>query len=318
MREPPDLSERRSAKQELFAKIEAPAILKEDAGVVIKPCALCGARNGKRLYMQPHFPVVRCRECSLVYADEHFKEEELKEFYTGDYYQRAYVCHPAEIDKKIAADYVRAFDLVDRELKNGRVLDFGSARGTFIEELRRRGYEDRWELAGLDINADEVKMGVDRGLPIQCDTLETAQFPPGHFDAVTAFSVIEHLQDPLGTLREIHEVVRPGGELLIIVPSGSCLIIDTAVLASRVLGRRVRGFTDNVFHEEHLYYFTKKTMRAALEKTGYTPRKFFYQPSYLETHPPGFFVGAGAYGLRFMSWVLRRQTMLGVVATRNS
>lgn len=304
------------SKKELFRSVEAPAGLALDRGAAVKPCFLCGGRAATRLYMQAHFPVVRCDGCRLVYADEHFRAQDLASFYSGDYYQRAYVCHPKEIDRKIARDYVRAFDRVDRRLGRGRLLDFGSARGTFLAELRNRGYGDRWRFEGVDINPDEVRMGQEAGLPVRCVALEDAGFAEATFDAVTAFSVIEHLQDPASVLREISRVLRPGGEVLIIVPHGECLIIKLAVLASRLAGDRCRAFTDNVFHEEHLYYFGRRTLDRALGEAGFKVREWFFEPSYLETHPPGPLVAVGAYALRFASWLFRQQTMLGVVATR--
>lgn len=309
------MSSKTSKKQQLFASVEAPAELRADATAVIKPCVLCGKREARRLYMQAHFPVIRC-VCGMVYADEHFREEDLAAFYSGDYYQRAYVCHPPEIDGKIARDYVRAFDRVDRMMSGGRVLDFGSARGTFLKELGRRGYGDRWQLQGLDINPDEVAMGRAEGTDIIHGTLETSGISPGSLDAVTAFSVIEHLQDPLEIMKQIAGLLRPKGRFLAIVPAGDCLIIHLAVLASRVLGDRVRGFTDNVFHEEHLYYFTRHSFTRLMEAAGLRTLKVFHSPSYLETHPPGLLVSAGAYGLRAASFLTRRQTMLGLIAEK--
>jgi SAM-dependent methyltransferase len=312
------LTDKPATKKELFAAIEAPEVLRRDPTVVVKACALCGGRDARRRYMQAHFPVVQCRGCGLIYADEHFREEDLEAFYSGDYYQRAYVCHPAEIDRKVAADYVRAFERVHRKLpEGGRLLDFGSARGTFLTELEQRGYGAQWRMEGVDINPDEIEMGRSRGLDLRCGTLESQGYGPGTFDAVAAFSVLEHLQDPVATLGEIARVTRRGGRLLLIVPSGRCLIISLALLANRLLGHRARSFTDNVFHEEHIYYFTPETLTRLLEEVGFGVEEVFYTPSYLETHPPSVLVGVGSGILRFASWALRRQTMLGVVALRS-
>jgi 2-polyprenyl-3-methyl-5-hydroxy-6-metoxy-1,4-benzoquinol methylase len=308
------VEENLKSRKEIFASVDAPSGIREDNGIALKPCFLCGSSRADRLYMQAHFPVVKCQECGLVYADEHFRQEDLNLFYFGDYYKRAYVCHPSEIDRKISRDYVKAFDRVDRYLGGGRILDFGCARGTFLDELRHRGYEERWEIHGVDINPEEVQMGVERGLPIRCQTLEDACFKEGEFDAVTAFSVMEHLQEPAPILKEFARILRQGGLLLTIVPSGECLILDIAVMATKLLGNLVRPITDNVFHEEHLYYFTRESIAQALEGAGFEPLDFFYYPSYLETHPPGLLVPLGAYPLRFFSWALRKQTMLGVVA----
>jgi SAM-dependent methyltransferase len=303
-------------KKELFQHVEAPRELARDHGVALKSCALCGGTAAKRLYMQAHFPVVRCLGCGLVYADEHFKDEDLAAFYSGDYYTRAYVCHPKEIDRKIADGYVKAFDRVDRALGGGKLLDFGSARGTFLGELRRRGYAERWQLRGVDINADEVRMGREQGLDLHAGDLASASIPDASVDAITAFSVVEHLQDPVGILRELGQKLRPGGRMLVHVPSGDCLIISAALLAARFGGRSTRAFTDSVFHEEHLYYFTPRTLTRAFEMAGLRAMNFGFEPSYLETHPPGPIVALAAWTLRGAAFVLRKQTMLYGVAER--
>ncbi|HYC78765.1 MAG TPA: class I SAM-dependent methyltransferase [Planctomycetota bacterium] len=303
-------------KQKLFESVTAPEILRRDPSVVLKPCAGCGGRSAKRIYLQAHFPVVKCRGCGLVYADEHFTADDLARFYSGDYYRRAYVCHPKEIDRKIAADYAEAFALTAASRGGGRLLDFGSARGTFLAELRRRGYGGRFEMLGVDINPDEVRMGLDAGLPVRHVDVLAEPLEAESFDVVTAFSVLEHMQDPGGTLAALRRLLKPGGELLLTLPAGDCLILGSAVLASKVFGRAARAYTDNVFHEEHLYYYTPKTLSAAFRKAGLEPVLFKGAPSYLETHPPGPAVAVAAWALRFASWACRRQTMLTAIARR--
>lgn len=296
--------------------MEAPRELAQDDGQALKPCALCGGRAAKRLYMQAHFPVVRCRNCRLVYADEHFKDADLAAFYSGDYYTRAYVCHPKEIDKKIADGYVAAFERMARDLPGRELLDFGSARGTFLAELRRRGHGKRWNLRGVDINADEVNMGLAAGLPLHAGDLASARIADGSLDAITAFSVVEHLQDPVAVLKDLGTKLRPSGRMLVHVPSGECLIIQAALLAARFGGRSARAFTDSVFHEEHLYYFTPRTLTRAFELAGLRAVQFGFEPSYLETHPPTALVAMAAWTMRGAAFLVRRQTMLYGIAER--
>ncbi len=311
------MSRKLNEKQRLFAHVEVPEGVGQSKNEAAKPCALCGGRAVKRLYMQAHFPVVCCRGCGLIYADEHFKDEDLRAFYTGDYYQRAYVCHPKEIDAKISASYVDAFRRIDqRQPEGGRVLDFGSARGTFLEALAESPLGRRWRGDGIDINPDEVAMGVEKGIPVRVADIFTDEIPAESYDAVTAFSVLEHMQDPMATLRALRRVLKPGGHLLLIVPNGRCLIVGLGRLAAALFGERARGFSDNVFHEEHLYYFDPRTMPRSLIETGYEPLEHGFAPSYLETHPPGLLVGIGATLLRGLSWVTRRQTMLVAVGRK--
>ena len=305
-----------NAKRALFEGVEVPDGVGLDTTTSVKPCALCGSTDARQIYRQAHFPVVICDGCGLMFADEHFKTADLERFYSGDYYERAYVCHPPEIDEKIAGDYVDAFRRVHRRHPGGRLLDFGSARGTFLEALARTDVGPAWTMEGIDINADEVAMGQARGVPVRTGDVFESTLVDESYDAVTAFSVLEHMQDPRATLEVLRRATRPDGHLLLIVPNGRCLIILVGRILAKLLGERVRDFTDNVFHEEHLYYFDPMTMRKMLAQTGFEILEVGYQPSYLETHPPGFFVKLGAWGLRLASWVLRRQTMLVVLARR--
>ncbi|MCA9319617.1 MAG: methyltransferase domain-containing protein, partial [Planctomycetes bacterium] len=250
------MSRKLSDKKRLFDAVEVPDGYFQDRDQAHKPCALCGGVSVRRIYPQAHFPVVRCRSCGLVYADEHFRDEDLRGFYTGDYYQRAYVCHPKEIDAKISAAYLREFGRIDRRMPGGgRVLDFGSARGTFVQALIDSDLASRWTPQGIDINPDEIAMGEAKGTPVRLADVFAGEVESESHEAVTAFSVLEHMQDPRATLEALRDVLVPKGKLLLIVPNGKCLIIKAGLVAHHLAKDRVRGFTDNVFHEEHLYYF---------------------------------------------------------------
>ena len=69
-------------------------------------------------------------------------------------------------------------------------------------------------------------------------------FPDGRFDRVVAFDVVEHLDDVLATMEEIHRVCRPGARVEITVPHFSC----------------ANAFTDpthrHYFAQQSFHYFT--------------------------------------------------------------
>jgi 2-polyprenyl-3-methyl-5-hydroxy-6-metoxy-1,4-benzoquinol methylase len=115
---------------------------------------------------------------------------------------------------------------------------------------RERG----WQVAGIEINAAAARYCREtRGLDVRAGTLDDEPFAPGSFDAVLMGDVIEHLPDPRQALVQVRALLKPGGLVLISTP-------DIAGWAGRML---------QIKPEEHLYYFSPRTMTAMLEQVGY-------------------------------------------------
>lgn len=96
-----------------------------------------------------------------------------------------------------------------------QILDLGCGTGGMLEPLRRFG-----EVRGLDADERAVAFCRARGEE-RVELLESDRLPlaDDSIDLVTAFDVLEHIEDDRGALAEIRRVVRPGGSLLVTVPA---------------------------------------------------------------------------------------------------
>jgi 2-polyprenyl-3-methyl-5-hydroxy-6-metoxy-1,4-benzoquinol methylase len=126
-----------------------------------------------------------------------------------------------------------------------RVLDVGGGSGMFAVPLAQLGHDvtvvdpSADALATLHRRADTAGVGsLVRGLQGDGDRMHAVLAasagdagPEGHFDLVLCHSVLEVVDDPVSTLREIAVVLRPGGQLS----------IATANRAGAVLARAVAG-----------------------------------------------------------------------------
>jgi SAM-dependent methyltransferase len=92
------------------------------------------------------------------------------------------------------------------------MLDFGAGVGTFAKALTERGLQvDCVEPDNAQADA------IDRsGLRV---FRNTESVPSGHYDFAYSFNVLEHIEDDLHALTELHRILRPDGVLLIYVPA---------------------------------------------------------------------------------------------------
>lgn len=134
----------------------------------------------------------------------------------------------------------------------GRLLDIGAGSGEFLYLMTRLGY------AAQGIEPNQGYGGFcrdDLGLSITIDTLDQVDFEPASFDIITANHVVEHLRDPVASLRRIRNWLSPEGVMVIEVPNAEAVYHAP----------RTR------FHFAHLYNFTVETLVEAGKQAGFIP-----------------------------------------------
>lgn len=101
-----------------------------------------------------------------------------------------------------------------------RVLEIGLGEGSESELLIRRGA--RW--SGVDLTAESVarvqtRMALRnlRYEDLRQGSVLNLPFADDSFDMVFSHGVLHHVPDILGAQQEIHRVLRPGGELVIMM-----------------------------------------------------------------------------------------------------
>ena len=134
-----------------------------------------------------------------------------------------------------------------------RILDVGCGTGANLEMLAQYG-----EAEGVDVSDDALEFCRQKGLQAQKGLAEKLPFADETFNITTALDVIEHLDDDLSGLREMHRVTKSGGYSLIFVPAFMWLW----------------GVQDDV--SNHRIRYTRKQIVERLEKAGYTVERATY------------------------------------------
>lgn len=227
-----------------------------------RPCGLCGNNVFESLGSKKLAHLCRCATCGLVCVRRFPEREELEAVYGEEYFKSTDSAVMGYDDYErdrycILKTASRRLDEIERYTPaRGRLLDVGCALGFFMEEAHRRG----WQVEGVDISAHAVAYAREKlGLDARPGLLREAGFTPGSFDVLTLWDVIEHVPEPVAELEYCRELLRPGGIIVLSTP-------DAGSLVAKLTGARWMGFK---LAEEHLYYFSRKTMALALEKAGF-------------------------------------------------
>jgi len=114
------------------------------------------------------------------------------------------------------AHHVARYKFACRYCANKVVLDVGCGAAYGTEMLLKDGAAR--SVVGLDINLDGVEAGAISGLSLVLGDAMKLPFVDESFDVITAFEIIEHLDDAECALREIKRVLKTGGVALISTP----------------------------------------------------------------------------------------------------
>ena len=209
--------------------------------------------------------VLECANCGLVYLEPKSSEsgEALGKYYSEDY-RKTYspvlgqtLSHQEVFDSHLPFQTVRVERLQPILNATSRVLDVGCSTGHFLAAVK----EHVREVAGVEVNLDEaefVKQHVR--VPIYTKPVGDPEIPQKHFDLVTAFHVLEHVDDPIEFLRNAGRHLKTGGQLCIEVPN-----VEDALLSVHA----IEEYADFWYREPHIFNFSQKTLLAVLEAAGF-------------------------------------------------
>ncbi|MET8583818.1 class I SAM-dependent methyltransferase [Streptomyces collinus] len=230
-------------------------------------CPWCGsARLAVRLrttdllqHKPGHFTLDRCADCGHVFQNPRLTQEGL-EFYYRDFYdglgeQRM----SGTFGGRTAMYRDRAEAMAPHDPTPKNWLDVGTGHGHFCEAARTVLPDTTFD--GLDFT-DGVELAAREGRVAHAYRGAFPDLAPelaARYDVVSMFHYLEHSTDPDRELRAAHEVVRPGGHLLIEVP-------DPQSRYARLLGRWWLPW----LQPQHLHFVPVANLRQRLTALGFT------------------------------------------------
>ena len=251
---------------------------------------ICWCGNENLLDYSPTYK--HCANCGTLIVREWPEEDvtsvqDLGELYGQDYY----LTHlPQDYGFPSLEERTRA-DLSERilfwtatllryKLPPAKVLELGSAHGGFVAMLHLAGFE----AAGLELSPWLVQYAVETfGIPMYQGPLEDQQISPGSLDAIVLMDVLEHLPDPVGTMRRAVDLLSPDGILLIQTPR------FPEGKQFEELQETQDPFLTHFKEREHLFLFSPRAVQQLFSRLDCPPVVF--EPAIFEHYDMFFVVG---------------------------
>jgi SAM-dependent methyltransferase len=230
-----------------------------DAGT--RPCIACGSdRPHDLVYEKWGHPIFRCRTCGLGSTPPPGGFDP-RTLYDEGYFRGArrdgYADYSAS-EPVLRAESRRTLAALSRHAPaGGRLLEIGSAYGFFLLEAQAR-----FRCTGIEVAHAAALAARARGLDVIEEAADDCLPRLGPFDVAVMLDCVEHMVDPSRTLSLLHQSLAPGAVLLLTTG-------DWGSWPARVSGRAWRLMTP----PQHLFYFTRRSLTAVLERTGYRVRE---------------------------------------------
>lgn len=241
--------------------------LSEDTQI---PHCLCD-KPGKRIlwHQEPGLRYVRCQTCGLIVRDPAPNMSQMsQEFYEGAYWGQPPECY-VEHQRQHTRDIIQCLTALLGNHYHGtiRVLDVGCGLGVFLEEARGVG----WDISGLEPSSYPACYVEEKlGITVERRFLEQADYSDNAFDVVYMNNALEHVADPVRTLRQVYRILRPGGLFYVEVPMETRRANFAIVALTRLLNRPFYPDRPGSFFDmAHAYIFNQKTLSRALHLTGF-------------------------------------------------
>jgi 2-polyprenyl-3-methyl-5-hydroxy-6-metoxy-1,4-benzoquinol methylase len=219
-------------------------------------CYLCDSEKySKRIGTvrdNHNIDVLECSDCGLVYLsslghiqDGHYEESGMHDDEALDI---------GKWLKETEFDDKRRYNFVKEKIVNKNILDFGCGIGGFLGMAKQSARN----VSGVELEKALQPSFQERKLNVFSNMKEVQQ-QGEKYDIITAFHVVEHLQNPKQILKNLSSLLTENGEIIIEVPNSNDALLTLY---------ENKPFQNFTYWSQHLFLFNKKTMTGLIKQAG--------------------------------------------------
>ena len=204
--------------------------------------------SARRLPDRKHYQWVRCNNCSLLRSDP-VLDIDLERLYVESTFD-----YSTELEG-LKKTYINITKKVTKEKATNSIIEIGGGNGFFLEAALDNGYK---KICGVEPSTEAIAASRSDVKPHMIASLMKAGVVADNsFDVGAMFHTLDHLPDPVKTLKDAYNSLNPGG------------IFVVAIHNERSWSARLLGEKSPIIDVEHTHLYTKKTGKLIFEKAGF-------------------------------------------------
>ena len=206
--------------------------------------------SARRLPDRQHYQWVRCLSCGLLRSDP------VLEVNLTQLYEESSFDYSTEVSglKKTYLGLVKK--AMGRSFPTHSIFEVGGGNGFFLEAAKDYGFK---EIAGVEPSYAAISPAREDVKPfLIARMMSSSVLPSNSFQIGAMFHTLDHLQDPIQTLKDCLGALESGGTFVV------------AVHNERSWSARLLGERSPIIDVEHTYLYSLTTGIQIFEKAGFT------------------------------------------------
>ena len=206
--------------------------------------------SARRLPDRRHYQWVRCKSCTLLRSDP-VLDVDLEKLYVESTFD-----YSTEIDG-LKKTYLK---LVNKALKGKSfkksIFEVGGGNGFFLEAAKDSHFA---EVTGVEPSTEAINAArADIKPHMIASMMKDGVLKENSFEVGAMFHTLDHLSDPVTTLKDCLRALEPGGVFVV------------AIHNERSWSARLMGERSPIIDVEHTHLYTLKSGEALFRKIGFT------------------------------------------------
>lgn len=192
-------------------------------------CPICHTKVAKKKYTlfddryayPGSFNLLECSKCHHKFLDTHFSTEQLSELYSVYYPRSSFDIKNHKPHQEsygffswLKGQRASTFRWVP---KNVKILDIGCGFGESLGYHQARGCE----VWGVEADSNIARVSDKFGFNVKVGLFDSKDYKQDFFDYITMDQVVEHLTNPIGTLRSVADILKPNGYVVLSTPNAN-------------------------------------------------------------------------------------------------